>query len=71
MNSPFGRFDGDVYTSYFNKVVARNPPSHPPPYFERVIKPLIHRQAEEPSEPDDEDDMVSVTFGLHFAIADF
>ena len=56
LNSPFGRFDGDVYTAYFDKVVSRNPPSHPPPYFDRVIKPLIHRQIEDQSEPDDEEE---------------
>ncbi|KAI3633696.1 hypothetical protein MIR68_008643 [Amoeboaphelidium protococcarum] len=57
LNSPLGRYDGDIYTHYFNKVVSRNPPVHPPPYFERLIKPLIHRRAEDQTEPEDEDDI--------------
>lgn len=56
INSPFGRYDGDVYTHYFDKVVRRNPPQHPPPYFERLIKPLIHRKEEDQTEPEDEED---------------
>lgn len=57
LNSPFGRYDGDIYTHYFDKVKARNPPSNPPPYFEKVIKPLIHRQVVEQDEPEDEENL--------------
>ena len=57
INSPFGRYDGDVYTHYFNKVVSSNPPTNPaPPYFDKLIKPLITRQVEEQTEPEDEED---------------
>lgn len=57
LNSPFGRFDGDVYTHYFKHVRDHNPPTHPPSYYEKLIKPLIFRKTEEATEPDDEDDM--------------
>lgn len=56
LNSPFGRHDGDVYTNYFNHVKARNPPVHPPEYFQRIIYPLIHRQPLDESEPEEEGD---------------
>ncbi|KEI39451.1 uncharacterized protein L969DRAFT_48519, partial [Mixia osmundae IAM 14324] len=44
VNSPFGRYDGDVYTSYFRQVRAANPPQPVHPYFERLIKPLLERK---------------------------
>jgi acyl-CoA oxidase len=56
MNSPFGRYDGDVYTHYFAQVRARNPPTHPVDYFDSHIKPLLHRKIEEQTEPDDEEE---------------
>jgi acyl-CoA oxidase len=67
MNSPFGRYDGDVYVNYFARVVARNPPTHPPPYFETVIKPLLQREVGENGEPEDETDTVCLpgTWFLH------
>ena len=57
LNSPLGRHDGDVYTHYFAKVRARNPPSNPPPYFESVIKPLVHREIREEEEPPEDEEL--------------
>ncbi|KAI5452912.1 fatty-acyl coenzyme A oxidase [Naganishia albida] len=53
VNSPLGRYDGDVYTAYFNHVRAANPPNKEHPYFERLIKPLLERK------PLDEEDVDS------------
>lgn len=44
INSPFGRYDGNVYESYYNQVKAANPHNPVAPYFERVIRPLIERE---------------------------
>ncbi|KAG0146108.1 hypothetical protein CROQUDRAFT_63131 [Cronartium quercuum f. sp. fusiforme G11] len=44
INSPFGRYDGNVYTAYFNAVRAANPSPPVHPYFDRLIKPLLTRQ---------------------------
>ncbi|KAG2185200.1 hypothetical protein INT44_001990 [Umbelopsis vinacea] len=54
VNSPLGRKDGDVYVHYFAQVKQQNPPKEHP-YFNRLIKPLIHRKANE-DELDDEDE---------------
>lgn len=50
INSPFGRYDGDVYSAYFNAVRAANPLPPVHPYFSKLIKPLLTR---EPLELDD------------------
>ena len=55
LNSPFGRYDGDVYTHYFAHVRAQNPPVHPPPYFDKLIKPLLFREEEDQGEPEEEE----------------
>jgi acyl-CoA oxidase len=47
VNSPLGRYDGDVYTAYFDLVQRNNPPVHPPPYFESLIKPLLQSKSED------------------------
>ncbi|KAJ9117604.1 hypothetical protein QFC22_004454 [Naganishia vaughanmartiniae] len=52
INSPLGRYDGDVYTAYFNHVRAANPPKKEHPYFDRLIKPLLERK---PLEEEDVD----------------
>ncbi|KAJ9110296.1 hypothetical protein QFC19_001699 [Naganishia cerealis] len=52
INSPLGRYDGDVYTAYFNHVRAANPPTKEHPYFDRLIKPLLERK---PLEEEDVD----------------
>jgi acyl-CoA oxidase len=46
INSPLGRYDGDIYTAYFNLVQQNNPPVHPTPYFESLIKPLLQNKSE-------------------------
>lgn len=43
INSPLGCADGDVYRRIFEKTVQRNPPK-PHGYFEKVIKPVLHRK---------------------------
>ncbi|KAJ1935567.1 fatty-acyl coenzyme A oxidase, partial [Linderina macrospora] len=42
VNSPLGRFDGDVYEKYFELVTSLNP-TKPIPYFDSLIKPLLNR----------------------------
>ncbi|KAK9686324.1 fatty-acyl coenzyme A oxidase, variant 2 [Basidiobolus ranarum] len=41
INSPLGRYDGNVYESYFN-VVKSNNPQQPVPYFESTIRPILN-----------------------------
>lgn len=43
LNSPLGRYDGNVYQEYFAMVQRNNPQQKPHPYFERLIKPLLQR----------------------------
>ncbi|WFD31990.1 acyl-CoA oxidase [Malassezia sp. CBS 17886] len=45
INSPLGRYDGNVYQEYFNMVRRNNPQTKPHPYFERLIKPLLNRSS--------------------------
>lgn len=40
LNSPLGRYDGDIYRRFFEQVVANNPPKKPA-YFETLLKPLF------------------------------
>jgi acyl-CoA oxidase len=47
INSPLGCADGDVYRRIFEKTVQRNPPK-PHAYFEKVIKPVLHRKEQSP-----------------------
>ncbi|PLW23755.1 hypothetical protein PCASD_01994 [Puccinia coronata f. sp. avenae] len=44
INSPFGRYDGNIYSAYFNAVRAANPLPTVHPYFDRLIKPLLTRE---------------------------
>ncbi|ORX62201.1 acyl-CoA oxidase [Hesseltinella vesiculosa] len=55
VNSPLGVRDGNVYEKYFNQVQRSNPQGEHP-YFDRLIKPLIHRNAgqDDDEEVDDE-----------------
>lgn len=46
INSPLGRKDGNVYVHYFEQVKRSNPQGEHP-YFDRLIKPLIHKQSNE------------------------
>lgn len=48
VNSPLGRYDGDVYEKYFELVTSLNP-TKPVPYFDSLIRPLLERTDE--SEP--------------------
>lgn len=41
INSPLGRYDGDIYRAYFDLVRQNNPQETRPPYFESVLKPLL------------------------------
>ena len=43
LNSPFGRYDGDVYRRFFEHVISNNPPKKPA-YFETILKPLFEQQ---------------------------
>lgn len=43
INSPFGRFDGNVYQAYFDMVRRNNPPLKPHPYRDTLVKPLLNR----------------------------
>lgn len=54
VNSPLGRKDGNVYVHYFAQVKQQNPPQDHP-YFDRLIKPLIHRKANEDDDDEDEE----------------
>ncbi|ORZ09201.1 acyl-CoA dehydrogenase/oxidase C-terminal [Absidia repens] len=56
INSPLGCADGDVYVKYFAQVQRQNPQGEHP-YFDRLIKPLIHRNM-------DDDDMDDEQAGL-------
>nr|AOR81608.1 acyl-CoA oxidase [Phaffia rhodozyma] len=44
INSPLGRWDGQIYEAYFDHVRRSNPLPKIHPYFERLIKPLLERQ---------------------------
>ncbi|KAK9247357.1 acyl-CoA oxidase-domain-containing protein [Lipomyces tetrasporus] len=46
INSAIGRYDGNVYENYFVQVKRQNPSKPQAPYFENVIKPFVHRDAE-------------------------
>ncbi|ORX91352.1 acyl-coenzyme A oxidase I [Basidiobolus meristosporus CBS 931.73] len=41
INSPLGRYDGDVYTAYFSLVERNNPTNSIPPYLDSVIQPIL------------------------------
>lgn len=43
INSPLGCADGDVYRRIYEKTVQRNPPK-PHAYFDKVLKPVLHRK---------------------------
>ena len=49
INSPFGRYDGNIYESYFQMVKTAYPPARVPTYFKEVIYPILH-----PKEADDD-----------------
>ncbi|KAJ1722285.1 fatty-acyl coenzyme A oxidase, partial [Coemansia erecta] len=51
INSPLGRYDGDVYEKYFELVTSLNP-TKPIPYFDSLIKPLLERTNEVETGPE-------------------
>ena len=53
INSPLGRYDGNVYREYFAMVQRNNPVLKPHPYFNTLIKPLIQRTVNEPEDLDE------------------
>lgn len=53
LRSPFGKYDGDIYQAYFDRVKsAPDCQTHPPYYFDALIKPTIHRSGVTKSEYD-------------------
>ncbi|KAJ3379045.1 fatty-acyl coenzyme A oxidase [Lobulomyces angularis] len=57
INSPLGRFDGNVYEHYFNLVKKHHQPGAIPSYFNKEILPMLNRSLvqEDPLEIDDEE----------------
>ncbi|PWN52557.1 acyl-CoA oxidase [Violaceomyces palustris] len=53
LNSPIGRYDGDIYREYFNMVRKNNPQLKGHPYFEKLIKPFIFRETPEMEDYDE------------------
>ncbi|KAJ2552935.1 fatty-acyl coenzyme A oxidase, partial [Coemansia sp. RSA 1933] len=51
VNSPLGRYDGNVYEKYFDIVTSLNP-AKPVPYFDSLIKPLLERSTDNDAGPD-------------------
>ena len=47
INSPFGRYDGDVYRAYFDMIRRNNSPLKPHPYRDTLVKPLLNREIRE------------------------
>lgn len=43
VNSPLGRYDGNVYEDYFARVNKAHPPGQIPSYFKTEVYPLLHR----------------------------
>ncbi|KAI9199240.1 acyl-CoA dehydrogenase/oxidase C-terminal [Polychytrium aggregatum] len=44
INSPLGRYDGNIYEAYFNTVNRAHKAGAVPKYFDREIYPLLHRK---------------------------
>ncbi|KAI7947209.1 hypothetical protein MJO28_009117, partial [Puccinia striiformis f. sp. tritici] len=51
INSPFGKYDGHVYSAYFNAVQAANPLPPVHPCFDRLIKPMLSQEPYVPEFP--------------------
>ncbi|KAJ2159592.1 fatty-acyl coenzyme A oxidase [Coemansia sp. RSA 552] len=51
INSPLGRYDGNVYEKYFELVTSLNP-QKPVPYFDSLIRPLLERVDESDPGPE-------------------
>ncbi|KAL7748275.1 fatty-acyl coenzyme A oxidase [Sorochytrium milnesiophthora] len=57
LNSPFGRYDGDIYNRYYDLVTRMNPPPKQHPYFDQLIKPLLMRSMDQDDIPEIGDDV--------------
>ncbi|CCF50048.1 hypothetical protein NDA11_001290 [Ustilago hordei] len=57
LNSPIGRYDGDIYREYFRMVRRNNPQLKEHPYFERLIRPFIEGAT---SEIEDFDEAIGI-----------
>ncbi|KAI9600187.1 hypothetical protein KEM48_000601 [Puccinia striiformis f. sp. tritici PST-130] len=44
INSPFGKYDGNIYSAYFNAVQVANPLPPVHPYFDRLMKPMLTQE---------------------------
>jgi acyl-CoA oxidase len=47
LNSPLGRKDGNIYEAYFNTVKEAPGAIGVPPFYDTLIKPLLHKQQTE------------------------
>ncbi|KAI8909610.1 acyl-CoA dehydrogenase/oxidase C-terminal [Gorgonomyces haynaldii] len=56
INSPLGRYDGNVYESYFNLVQTAHKPAQVPEYFGRLTQPFLNRKASQEESLELEDD---------------
>ncbi|KAI0236459.1 fatty-acyl coenzyme A oxidase [Massospora cicadina] len=56
INSPLGRYDGDIYRAYFDLVRQNNPHQPRPPYFKSILKPILTATYEDLEGPDIEID---------------
>ncbi|KAI8900767.1 acyl-CoA dehydrogenase/oxidase C-terminal [Globomyces pollinis-pini] len=57
INSPLGKYDGNIYETYFNVVTTAYKPAQIPTYFKSHIDPVLNRKndMEEPLELDDDE----------------
>lgn len=57
INSPLGRYDGNIYETYFGVVNDAHKPAVIPPYFQSTIYPILNRVREDDDvlELDDEE----------------
>ncbi|POW14989.1 hypothetical protein PSTT_02572 [Puccinia striiformis] len=51
INSPFGKYDGNIYSAYFNAVQVANPLPPVHPYFDRLMKPMLTQEPYVPEFP--------------------
>ncbi|KAJ3210125.1 fatty-acyl coenzyme A oxidase [Dinochytrium kinnereticum] len=56
VNSPLGRFDGNVYEHYFQQVQKKHQPGAVPAYFQTQIKTLLERDLTEEDRLEIDDD---------------
>lgn len=49
INSPLGRYSGDIYEAYFSMVQSAHPPAQIPPYFQKLVILLCVNVIDPPS----------------------